>query len=375
VIAEALVVLAPVAAWMPNTPAGVWAQADLPVTFVLGTPRDGAAEELEVAISTWNRIACTSFRARYGGTTTAVAADDGINVVVLHEQSWPLTPGAVAETIVSLDRSGRIHDADIHLNAKDHRFSFDGAPGTLDLRSVLVHEFGHALGLGHATDARATMFAAGSGVRWRSLEKDDREGVCALYPGIGAAGCTSAGSASCPTGFVCVGGACQRRGERGDLCAPCTTRAACEGAGDGARCVDITGGRVCGRECVSDAECGAGFACRATTAAGDLQCVSLEACRNGASPCEADPDCKDSVCRDGACVGPPEADAGTSDAGLDAAARPAAAAGGAGCDCSARAFEASPSWPPPATSTAAASALTLGLCAHFRRRGRRGRGV
>ena len=207
--------------WVPNDPPGVWDTAKMPVTFVLGSASrdvgDAAGAEIEVALRTWTRPGCTGFRARYGGTESVAPADDGINVIVFHDDAWPaeLQAGAIAQTIVKVDANGKIRDADIHLNGKEFRFSLDGAPGTQDLRSVLVHEIGHAIGLGHSTDARATMNLSGSGLRWRSLEKDDITGVCALYPGTGSTGCPTE---ACPSGFVCVGGDCQRPGTRSDLC-------------------------------------------------------------------------------------------------------------------------------------------------------------
>src|SRR4051812_25598001 len=78
----------------PNDPAGIWPAAALPVTFVLGAPasRDvgaEAAKELDVAIRTWPRVACTAWRAAYGGETTTLAADDGVNVVLFHDAAWP----------------------------------------------------------------------------------------------------------------------------------------------------------------------------------------------------------------------------------------------------------------------------------------------
>ncbi|MBX3185487.1 MAG: matrixin family metalloprotease [Labilithrix sp.] len=332
-----------VSPFVANTPAGTWPTAALPVPFVLGaTPsRDvggEAAAELDVALRTWARVPCTAWRARYDGVRSVGAADDGINAVLFHDDAWPpeLEPGVVAQTVVHTDGSGDYRDADIHINGKDFRFSLDGRPGTLDLRSILVHELGHALGLGHSTDARATMFASGSGLRWRSLEKDDRDGVCALYPGAGAPGCESV---PCPAPLVCVAGACQRPFEPRDVCSPCARVVdACEAAGDDARCVDVgageNAGRVCGRACATDGDCGAGFTCRPTTASGDLQCISDDGCKNGASPCATDADCKDSTCRAGACLGPADAvDAGpdaTIDAGVDAG--PPAEEGG-GCDC------------------------------------------
>ena len=334
------------ASFAPNIPQGTWPASALPVPFVLALPRsrDVGAEagaELEVALRTWTRASCTAWRARYDGERAAVAADDGVNIVLFHDDAWPaeLVSGAVAQTVVHTDGSGRYRDADIHVNGKDFRFSLDAAAGTLDLRSVLVHELGHALGLGHSDAARATMFA--TGLRWRSLEQDDVDGVCSLYPGVGVAGCEAT---PCPSPFLCVANTCQRPGEKRDVCSPCERTAdACEGAGDGARCLDLgegtSAGRVCGRGCAADAECGAGFRCIATTAAGDPQCVSELACRNGASPCTTDAQCKDGACRSGACVGPagPQdggvdaSDGGSADGGADAGVP--LDPGGGGCNC------------------------------------------
>jgi len=48
------------------------------------------------------------------------------------------------------------------------------------LYQVILHEFGHALGLGHDSDPTAIMYPAASALN-RDLSQSDRDGVHALY--------------------------------------------------------------------------------------------------------------------------------------------------------------------------------------------------
>ena len=59
-----------------------------------------------------------------------------------------------------------------------------GASDSIDLQSTLTHEIGHALGLGHSDIAEATMAPSiiGGDISKRTLDQDDINGICALYP-------------------------------------------------------------------------------------------------------------------------------------------------------------------------------------------------
>jgi hypothetical protein len=90
--------------------------------------------------------------------------------------------------------TGQIYDSDMQINETLGAITICGdscASDEVDLENVITHEAGHFLGLGHSDKEGSTMFAsadAGETMK-RSLENDDRSGICAIYGRLGAASC------------------------------------------------------------------------------------------------------------------------------------------------------------------------------------------
>jgi MYXO-CTERM domain-containing protein len=107
---------------------------------------------------------------------------------------------ALAVTIVWHNTTtGEILDADMMINDRQTTTRNAGGPyancpdegclppdyaGDADLASIVTHEAGHFIGIGHSDIDEATMFASAEreSVEKRTLEQDDIDAVCAIYP-------------------------------------------------------------------------------------------------------------------------------------------------------------------------------------------------
>lgn len=93
---------------------------------------------------------------------------------------------AVAVTVLISTPSGNLTDTDIVFNPA-FPFSTTLQPNTFDIEGTLVHELGHAIGMGHSGSVSSTMFASTGTASpdLRSLTIDDSSFAQGVYPALG----------------------------------------------------------------------------------------------------------------------------------------------------------------------------------------------
>lgn len=231
---------------------------------VCGAPASTAVQSsVQASFTTWTQATlggaaspCTDLRLVSRGTTPSTNTGlDGVNLVVFRRglcsdgaivpagdpcfaagtcadgfNCWDTSePQHAAEDIVALTtasydtRTGEILDADMELNA--WMGSGPSPPGyyftcvnpvappcilpgqanciSMDVQNTVTHEAGHFLGLDHTSVAGATMAATASigETAKRSLEPDDVQGICAIYPaGAPATTCGTVSKGGCGCG-------------------------------------------------------------------------------------------------------------------------------------------------------------------------------
>ena len=146
------------------------------------------------AFDRWEDVPCSYFL--FEETEPSSCKDLGmhldrgnINTLYWVTDNWEVDSehkkNAVALTTVSWDRNtGQILDADIEFNSEYFSFGSDGEHAKADLANTVVHEIGHFVGLQHSSDPDATMYAAANPgeTSKQTLETDDIDGLCELYP-------------------------------------------------------------------------------------------------------------------------------------------------------------------------------------------------
>ncbi len=151
----------------------------------------------------WNKVKGAYFEfADSGFTSITTLGEDGINLVYFDKSdSGNFEPGTNTIAFSSTFTSGystpnyKAVESDLIYNARDYPPGMNGEADQQDLQSIIVHEFGHHLGLGHAGDAGsppgvgdlirdATMYGYSSNgdTTARSLYIDDIMGVISIYP-------------------------------------------------------------------------------------------------------------------------------------------------------------------------------------------------
>jgi hypothetical protein len=151
---------------------------------------------VQQAAATWHGQSGAPVDLSYAGTTgvaamSAVPFDDpfpNTNAIFFADGPNPSNSDAAASTAISyFDWQITGFDIVVWLNNDDgprNWYTGSGTPpgGYLDFESVVLHEFGHALGLGHTPVAAAVMYYQSSWDPKRDLHSDDIAGINFIYP-------------------------------------------------------------------------------------------------------------------------------------------------------------------------------------------------
>ena len=178
---------------------GSWPSGTIPMVLQLDATKPATALPLTDGAATWNAMAAGIFsdwnavinRTKFASvesTSTAAAFGDGVNNVLFATTVYgdPFDSRFLAITL--FNRTVRRTESDVLVNKSG--FNWNSYRGTIrsnpyDLRRVLLHEFGHVLGLDHpdeATPAQSVAAMMNSTVgNTQSLQPDDTAGAAFLY--------------------------------------------------------------------------------------------------------------------------------------------------------------------------------------------------
>lgn len=154
----------------------------------LSVSDSAAISAFQTAASAWHDQSGANIQFVYGGTTNGSSLIlNNKNEVFFRNDS----NGYIGETYWWYDGTGHLVDADIVLHESYTYFVGSGCSNGIYIEDVAIHEFGHALGLGHSEVANTTMEPAMPSycdTTQVTLEADDISGIRSLYPPTSSSG-------------------------------------------------------------------------------------------------------------------------------------------------------------------------------------------
>ncbi|MBD89949.1 MAG: hypothetical protein CL940_06410 [Deltaproteobacteria bacterium] len=306
-----------------------WSGATVPWTLenqgISNLTNDQFKEALQDAFDSWEAVGCATIDFTANGVKNG---DPGNSIhATVNTNSWDPTVGeALAYAVTDNNGNGVISSADIVFNAVESEWtiSTNAPPGFNDVQGVMTHEIGHAIGIDHSRHFEATMFFSGGSSDLRSLETDDKNAACYLYPAVdfddgqacdtchnsshcangycldfgggnGFCGSTCANSNDCDEGFTCTSiqggsnqclpdnGYCDQYGSNIGLGGFCYGHATCSSG----ICLVLPDEAYCSKQCTSS--CQNGFAC--------VNGFCLKAgTKDYGDPCELSSECETGTC-------------------------------------------------------------------------------
>ena len=299
---------------LASSPAGAWSSYGVtwPGHVVdyrinpanLDVTNAAAVTAIRFGADAWTNQTQAAFRFNYLGTSTNTSTNnDGLNLVLFRNITppSPLPSSALAVTYIWSSGSTIL---DVNIVFFDTKTFITGSTACSGSRyyieDVAIHEFGHALGLDHATATAATMYpsAPACNQTWKTLHSDDILGVETLYP------CTAA--SQCNDANVCTTDKCQSsKCVRTAITGCCTTNAQCNDSNacttDKCQTNACTHAAIAGC-CTTNAQCNDSNACttdkcqsNACTHAAVAGCCTTNAQCNDSNACTTDK-CQGSAC-------------------------------------------------------------------------------
>lgn len=154
------------------------------VLFIDSSVPNEYTEDIKSAVAVWNKRVGREVL-KVGGYTDdrREPGQDGKNIIYFR-QTWESDRQFEQARTTVYWAGDRIYEADVRINAKDFRFSSGEltVSGQVDMESLLIHEFGHVLGLAHSNATQSVMARTlPDATERRELSKADEESIRCEY--------------------------------------------------------------------------------------------------------------------------------------------------------------------------------------------------